>query len=78
MIWALHGKSRYGESKAVKTLFDSLASSCQEAYTMSLNKNGFQVWVWMDNGPVSSAASEISDGNTLDGSPGYTTHSKEK
>jgi hypothetical protein len=38
---------------------------------MLLYKNGFQKWVWMHNGSVSSEASETSEGDTSDGSPGY-------
>jgi hypothetical protein len=38
---------------------------------MLLYKNGFQKWVWMHNGSVSSEASEASNGDTSDGSPGY-------
>jgi hypothetical protein len=52
-------------------LFGSLVSPSQEAFTMLLYKNGFQKWVWMHNGSVSSQASEASNGNTSDGSPGY-------
>jgi hypothetical protein len=70
MIRAVHGKSRYSE-KAANTLFGSLVSPSQEAFTMLLYKNGFQKWVWMHNGSVSSEASEASNGNTSDGSPGY-------
>ena len=52
-------------------MFGSLVSPSQEAFTMLLYKNGFQKWVWMHNGSVSSQASEASNGNTSDGSPGY-------
>jgi hypothetical protein len=70
MIGAVHGKSSYSE-KAANTLFGSLVSPSQEAFTMLLYKNGFQKWVWMHNGSVSSEASEASNGDASDGSPGY-------
>ena len=70
MIRAVHGKSRYGE-KAVHTLFGSLVSPSQEAFTMLLYRNGYQKWVWMHNGSVSSGASEGSHGDTSDGFPEY-------
>jgi hypothetical protein len=71
MIWAVHGKSLYSE-KAARTLLGSVVSPSQEAFTMFLYKNGFQKWAWMHNGYVSSAeASEASNGDTSDGSPGY-------
>ncbi len=70
MIRAVHGKSRYSE-KAANTLFGSLVSPSQEAFTMLLYRNGYQKWVWMHNGSVSSEASEGSNGDTSDGSPGY-------
>jgi hypothetical protein len=70
MIRAVHGKSRYSE-KAANTLFGSLVSPSQEAFTMLLYKNGFQKWAWMHNRSVSSEASEASNGDTSDGSPGY-------
>jgi hypothetical protein len=70
MIRAIHGKSRQSE-KVAKTLFGSLVSPSQESFTMLLYKNGFQKWAWMHNGSVSSEASEASNGNTSDGSPGY-------
>jgi hypothetical protein len=70
MIRAVHGKSQYGE-KAVHMLFGSLVSPSQEAFTMLLYRNGYQKWVWMHNGSVSSEASEGSNGDTSDGFPGY-------
>jgi hypothetical protein len=70
MIRAVHGKSRYSE-KVANTLFGSLVSPSLEAFTMLLYKNGSQKWVWMHNGSVSSEASEASNGDTSDGSPGY-------
>jgi hypothetical protein len=70
MIRAVHGKRRYSE-KAANTLFGFLVLPSQEAFTMLLYKNGFQKWVWMHNGSVSSEASEASSGDTSDGSPGY-------
>jgi hypothetical protein len=70
MIWTVHGKSRYSE-KVANTMFGSLVSPSQEAFTMLLYKNGFKKWVWMHNGSVSSEASEASNGATSDGSPGY-------
>ncbi len=70
MIRAVHGKSQYGE-KVVKTLFGSLASPSQEAFIMLLYRNGYQKWVWIHDGYVSSEASEGSNGDTSDGSPGY-------
>jgi hypothetical protein len=55
-------------------LFGSLVSLSQEACAILLYKNGFQKWVWMHTGSVSSAkAREASNGNTSDGSPGYIT-----
>jgi hypothetical protein len=48
MIRAVHGKSRYGE-KAVHTLFGSLVSPSQEAFTILLYRNGYHKWVWMHN-----------------------------
>jgi hypothetical protein len=70
MIRAVHGKICYSE-KTANTLFGSLVSPSQEAFTMLLYKKGLQKWVWMHNGSVSSEAGEASNGNTLDGSPGY-------
>ena len=70
MIQAVQGESRYCE-KVANTFFGSLVSPSQKAFTMLLYKNGFQKWVWMHNGSVSSEAGEASNGNTLDGSPGY-------
>jgi hypothetical protein len=70
MIRAVHGKSRYSE-KAANTLFGSLVSPSQEAFTMLLYKNGYQKWVWMHNGSLSSEASEASNGDASDGTPGY-------
>jgi hypothetical protein len=70
IIRAVHGKSRYSE-KAANTLFGSLVSPSQDAFTMLLYKNRFQTWVWMHNGAVSSEASEASNGDASDGSPGY-------
>jgi hypothetical protein len=70
IIQAVHGKSRYSE-KTANILFGSLVSPSQEAFIMCLYKNGFQKWVWMHNGSVSSRASEASNGDTSDGSPGY-------
>ena len=52
-------------------MFGSLVSPSQEAFTMLLYKNGYQKWVWMHNGSVSSEASEASNGDTSDGTPGY-------
>jgi hypothetical protein len=73
MIQAVHRKSPYSE-KAADTLFGSLVSpsqqvsksASQQAFTMILYKNGFQKWVWMHNGSVSSGASKASNGDTLD------------
>jgi hypothetical protein len=70
IIRAVHGKSRYSE-KTANTLFGSLVSPSEEAFIMRLYKNGFQKWGWMHNGSVPSGASEASNGNTSDGSPGY-------
>ena len=71
MIRAVHGKSRYSE-KAANTLFGSLVSPSQEAFTMLLYKNGYQKWGWIHNGSVSSEASEASNDDTSDGTPtGY-------
>jgi hypothetical protein len=63
-------ESRFGE-KAVHTLFGSLVSPSQEAFTMLLYRNGYQKWVWMHNVSVSSGASEGSHGDTSDGFPEY-------
>jgi hypothetical protein len=38
---------------------------------MLLYRNGYQKWVWMHNGSVSSEASEGSHGDTSHGFPGY-------
>jgi hypothetical protein len=70
MIQAVNGRSRHSE-KAANTLFGSLVSTSQEAFTRLLYKNGFQEWVLMHNGSVLSEASEASNGDTTDGSPGY-------
>ena len=71
MIRAVHGKSRYGE-KAATTLFGAIVSPSQEAFTILLYKNGFQKWVWMHNGSVSSEASEAGNEDTSDSSsPDY-------
>jgi hypothetical protein len=70
MIGTIYGKSRNGEKVANK-LFGALLPPSQEAFTMLYHKNGFQKWVWIFNGSVSSEASEASNGDTSDGSPGY-------
>jgi hypothetical protein len=70
MIRAMHGKSQYC-GKVANTLFGSLLSPSQELITMLLYRNGYQKWVWMHNGYVSSGASEGSDGDTSYGSLGY-------
>jgi hypothetical protein len=52
-------------------LFGSLVSPSQEVITVLLYRNGYQKWVWMHNGYVSSETSGGSAGNTSDGSLGY-------
>jgi hypothetical protein len=82
MIRAVHGKSRYGDT-ARNTMFDTLISKSQEAFTLLLYNNGYNNWVWSatnDPGSNSDGSTETG-GNTTDSNCpqyGYTSRNKEE
>lgn len=70
MIRAVHGKSRYNAAAEV-TLFDTLISKSQEAFTLLLYENGYKNWMWAWQNHQETTSDTNSDGTAFSSCPAY-------